>query len=85
MVVNPMDITIEDSETLTRICKDVNLTPKELIEGYLASLTLLHSTYERTKNEGTPNPQVSGIASVGQSNCIIAISPIMILSLNKRV
>jgi len=51
--VEPMDITIEDSDTLARICRDANLTPKELIEGYIASLTLLHSTYERTKNEGT--------------------------------
>jgi hypothetical protein len=52
IVLKALDITVEDSDTLSKICRDANLTPKELIEGYIASLTLLHSTYEQTKNEG---------------------------------
>ena len=53
MVVEFMDITIEDSDTLARICRDVNLTPKKLFEDYLASLTHLYYTYEQLRNEGT--------------------------------
>ena len=48
-----MDITIEDSDTLSKICRDVDLTPKKLVEAYIASLTFLHYTYEQTRNEDT--------------------------------
>lgn len=48
-----MDISIEDNDTLARICRDVNLTPKKLFEDYLASLTHLYYTYEQLRNEGT--------------------------------
>ena len=48
-----MDITIEDSDILARICGDVNLTPKKLFEDYIASLTHLYYTYEQFRNEGT--------------------------------
>jgi hypothetical protein len=50
--VESMDITIEDSDILARICKDVNLTPKKLFEDYIASLTHLYHTYEQFRNEG---------------------------------
>jgi len=53
MVVERMDINIEDSDILARICEDVDLTPKKLIEAYIASLTFLHSTYEQARNEGS--------------------------------
>jgi hypothetical protein len=46
-----MDITIEDSDTLVRICRDVNLTPKKVFEDYIASLPLLHYTYEQMRND----------------------------------
>lgn len=52
MVVETMDITIEDSDTLSKICRDVDLTPKKLVEAYIDSLTFLHSTYEVAKNAG---------------------------------
>lgn len=48
-----MDITIEDSDILARICRDADLTPKKLFEDYIASLTLLHYTYEQMRNEDT--------------------------------
>lgn len=48
-----MDISIEDSDTLARICRDLDLTPKKLIDDYIASLKLLRYTYEQTRNEGT--------------------------------
>jgi hypothetical protein len=51
--VELMDITIEDSGILARICKDVNLTSKKLFEDYIASLTHLYYTYEQFRNEGT--------------------------------
>ena len=47
-----MDITIEDSDILARICKDVNLTPKKLFEDYIASLTHLYYTYEKDHLQG---------------------------------
>jgi len=52
MVVETMDITFEDSDTLSKICRDVDLTPKKLVEAYIDSLTFLHSTYEVAKNAG---------------------------------
>ena len=58
-----MDITIEDSVALARICRDVNLTPKKLFEDYIASLTLLHYTYEQMKNEGTERRSFGEILS----------------------
>jgi hypothetical protein len=55
-----MDITIEDSDILARICRDVNLTPKKLFEDYIASLTHLYHTYEQFKNEGTERRRTFG-------------------------
>ena len=63
MVVEYMDITIEDSDTLARICRDVNLTPKKLFEDYIASLTHLHYTYEQLRNEGTERRSFGEILS----------------------
>jgi hypothetical protein len=47
-----MDITIEDSDILSKVCRDVDLTPQKLVEAYIASLTILHVTYEVAKNAG---------------------------------
>jgi hypothetical protein len=58
-----MDITIEDSDILARICKDVNLTPKKLFEDYIASLTHLYYTYEQFRNEGNERRTFSEILS----------------------
>ncbi|MPZ06038.1 MAG: hypothetical protein GEU26_06405 [Nitrososphaeraceae archaeon] len=91
MVVESMDITIEVSDTLARICRDANLTPKELIEGYIASLTLLHSTYERIKNEGTERRSFSEILSklyqqiLGCTPSNLDVAPSLIEQTNKLV
>jgi hypothetical protein len=91
MVVETMDITIEDNNILTRICRDANLTPKELIEGYLASLTLLHSTYEQRKNEGTERRSFSEILTklyqqiLGCTPSNLEVAPSLIEQTNKLV
>jgi hypothetical protein len=63
MVVESMNITIEDSDILARICRDVNLTPKKLFEDYAASLIPLYYTYEQLKNEGTERRSFGEILS----------------------
>ena len=88
---NRMDITIEDSKTLTRICRDVELTPKKLIEDYIASLTLLHSTYEQTRNEGIERRSFGEILSnlhqqiLGCTPSNLDIAPSLIEQTNKLV
>jgi hypothetical protein len=58
-----MDISIKDSDTLTKISRDADLTPKKLFEDYIASLTLLHYTYEQLRNEGTERRSFGEILS----------------------
>jgi len=53
MVVKTMDITIEDSDTVAKICREADLTPQKLVDAYIASLTFLHYAYEQARNEGT--------------------------------
>jgi hypothetical protein len=58
-----MDITIEDNDTLAKICRDANLTSTKLIEGFIASLKLLHHTYEQAKAEGAERRSFDQILS----------------------
>lgn len=86
-----MDITIDDSDTLARICRDVNLTPKKLFEDYIASLTLLHYTYKQMRNEGSERRTFGEILSKLYqqiSNCTpsnLDIAPSLIEQTNKLV
>ena len=85
-----MDITIEDSDTFARICRDVNLTPKKLFEDYIASSTLLHYTYEQMRNEGTERRSFEILSKLYQQiqRCTpsnLDIAPSLIEQTNKLV
>ena len=58
-----MDVTIEDNETLDKICKDANLTPAKLFEGFIASVTFLHNVYEQARTEGAESRSFDQILS----------------------
>ncbi len=86
-----MDITIEDSDTLARICRDGNLTPRKLFEDYIASLTYLYYTYEQLRNEGNERRTFGEILSKLHQQVLestpsnLDIAPSLIEQTNKLV
>jgi hypothetical protein len=89
--VESLDITIEDSDTLTKICRDADLTPKKLFEEYIASLKLLHYTYEQMRNEGSERRSFGEILSKLHQQMLestpsnLDIVPLLIEETNKLV
>ena len=86
-----MDITIEDSDTLSKICREADQTPQKLVEAYMASLTFLYYTYEQARNEGTERRSFNDILtnllkqilSCTPSN--LDLAPLLIAQTNKLV
>jgi hypothetical protein len=90
-MVEAMDIMIEDSDILSKICREGDLTPQKLVEAYIASLTFLHYTYEQARNEGTERRSfneiltnlLKQILSCTPSN--LDVAPSLITQTNKLV